>query len=327
MKLGILTMAVGIIISLVAAYYSISGLTAIFAAAVVPIVVMGAALEIGKVVAAVWLKLNWQRASWTYKLYLVPAVAFLMMLTSMGIFGFLSKAHSDQSLVSGDVQSKIAIYDEKIKTEKENIEANRRALKQMDEGVDQVLGRSTDENGADKAVALRRSQQKERARLQKEISQSQQSIAQLNDARAPIAAEVRKVEAEVGPIKYIAKLIYGDNPDANILEKAVSWVIILIVLVFDPLALVLILAAQQSLRWEHEQVNQPQLGRVLEKKPKPEKKPIVNKKTRVKIKKEKPVVNDDTTQIDNTVNIIDESKITRNRKTKKDNPENSWLNT
>jgi hypothetical protein len=122
----------------------------------------------------------------------------------------------------------------------------------MDEGVDQVLGRSADEKGADKAVALRRSQQKERARLQAEISQSQKSIAELNNARAPIAAEVRKVEAEVGPIKYIAALVYGDNPDTNILERAVRWVIILIVAVFDPLALMLILAAQQSIKWNRE---------------------------------------------------------------------------
>ena len=253
MKFGILTMAVGIIISLVAAYYSITGLTAIFAAAVVPIIVMGAALEIGKVVAAVWLKLNWSRASWTYKLYLVPAVAFLMMLTSMGIFGFLSKAHSDQSLVSGDVAAKIAIYDEKIKISKENIDANRRALKQMDEAVDQVMGRSQDEKGADKAVALRRSQAKERTRLLSEITAEQKTIAQLSEERAPIAAEVRKVEAEVGPIKYIAALVYGDNPDVTLLESAVRWVIILIVIVFDPLALVLILAAQQSLRWAQEE--------------------------------------------------------------------------
>jgi hypothetical protein len=249
MIFGFFTLFVALVISAVAAYYSIVGLTAIFAAAVIPIIIMGAALEVGKVTAAVWLKINWSRASWTYKMYLVPAVAFLMVLTSMGIFGFLSKAHSDQSLVSGDVTSKIAIYDEKIKIEKENIEANRKALKQMDDGVDQVLGRSTDEKGADKAVALRRSQQKERARLQNEILQSQKSIQELNDARAPIAAEVRKVEAEVGPIKYIAAMIYGDNPDANLLESAVRWVIILIVAVFDPLALVLILAAQQSLRW------------------------------------------------------------------------------
>jgi hypothetical protein len=151
--------------------------------------------------------------------------------------------------VSGDVQSKIAIYDEKIKTEKENIEANRKALKQMDEGVDSVLGRSTDEKGADKAVALRKTQQKERSRLQNEILQSQKSIAELNDARAPIAAEVRKVEAEVGPIKYIAAFIYGDNPDSNVLERAVRWVIILIVVVFDPLALCLILAANKQMEW------------------------------------------------------------------------------
>jgi len=108
------------------------------------------------------------------------------------------------------------------------------------------LGRSTDEKGADKAVALRRSQQKERTRLQNEISQSQKSIAELNDARAPIAAEVRKVEAEVGPIKYIAAFLYGSNPDASLLEKAVTWVTILIVIVLDPMAVILLLASQYS---------------------------------------------------------------------------------
>ena len=253
MLFGYFTLIVALLIEVVGAYYSITGLAAIFSGAVIPILIMGGSLELGKVVAAVWLKNNWERAGIQYKLYLLPAVAMLMLITSMGIFGFLSKAHNDQNLVSGDVTSKIAIYDEKIKTEKENIEANRKALKQMDEGVDSVLGRSADEKGADKAVALRRSQQKERGRLQAEISQSQKLIAELNDSRAPIAAEVRKVEAEVGPIKYIAKLIYDDNPDANILEKAVVWVIMIIVAVFDPLALVLILAAQQSIRWAQEE--------------------------------------------------------------------------
>lgn len=249
MLFGYFTLFVALVISAVAAYYSIVGLTAIFAAAVIPIIIMGAALEVGKVTAAVWLKINWHRARWTYKLYLVPAVAFLMVLTSMGIFGFLSKAHSDQSLVSGDVQSKIAIYDEKIKTARENIEANRRQLKQMDEAVDQVMGRSTSEEGATKANNIRRSQQRERSALARDIEAQQKLIATLNDEAAPIRAEIRKVEAEVGPIKYIAAMIYGDNPDANLLESAVRWVIILIVAVFDPLALVLILAAQQTLRW------------------------------------------------------------------------------
>jgi len=187
------------------------------------------------------------------RVYLVAAVIALAFLTSMGIFGFLSKAHSDQSLVSGDVGAKIAIYDEKIKTARENIDVNRKALKQLDESVDQVMGRSTDEKGADKAVALRRNQQKERGRLLAEIEAEQKKISSLNEERAPIAAEVRKVEAEVGPIKYIAALIYGDNPDANLLERAVRWVIILIVSVFDPLALTLVLAANGSRAWDREE--------------------------------------------------------------------------
>jgi hypothetical protein len=268
MFLSYLTLAVALCLSVIAAYYSIAGLAAIFAAAVIPIIIMGSILEVGKVVVTLWLHEYWSRCRWLMKLYLVPAVAVLMLITSMGIFGFLSKAHSDQSLVGGDVQAKIAVYDEKIKTEKENIETARRALKQMDEGVDQVLGRSTTETGADRAVALRRSQQKERGRLLAEISQSQKIIAELNEVRAPIAAEVRKVEAEVGPLKYIAKLIYGDNPDANLLEKAVTWVIIIIVAVFDPLAIMMLLAATESLKWERQRVIE-RLGLAPAKEPEP----------------------------------------------------------
>lgn len=249
-----LTLLVALSLSTVAAYYSIIGLTAIFAGAVIPIIVMGSILEVGKITTTVWLRKYWHRAKWTIKLYLVPAVIMLAFLTSMGIFGFLSKAHTDQGLVSGDVQAKIAVYDEKIKISKENIDANRKALKQMDEAVDQVMGRSTSETGADKAVAIRRSQQKERARLLSEIATEQKAIGQFNEERAPIAAEVRKVEAEVGPIKYIAAFIYGDNPDANLLEAAVRWVIILIVAVFDPLAIALVLAANASKEWDKEEL-------------------------------------------------------------------------
>ena len=251
MAFGYLTLFTALIISLSAAVYSILGLTAIFAAAFWPIVIMGGSLEFGKIVTTLWLHKYWDRAEIQYKLYLCSAVAILMLLTSMGVFGFLSKAHSDQSLVSGDAGAKIAVYDEKIKIEKDNIDANRKALQQMDAAVDQVMGRSTDEKGADKAVAIRRSQAKERSRLLAEIADSQKKVTALNEERAPIAAENRKIEAEVGPIKYIAALIYGDNPDANVLEKSVRWVIILIVIVFDPLALTLLLAATKALEWEH----------------------------------------------------------------------------
>jgi hypothetical protein len=255
MIFGYFTLFVALTISAIAEYYSIIGLTAIFSAAFWPVVIMGAALGVGKLTATVWLKMHWERASWAYKLYLVPSVAILMILTSLGCFGFLSKAHSDQSLVSGDSMAKVAIYDEKIKTAKDNIDANRKALKQMDEAVDQVMGRSADEKGADKAVAIRRGQAKERTRLLSEITAEQKVIAQLSEERAPFAAEFRKVESEVGPIKYIAALVYGDNPDSGILEKAVRLVIILIVAVLDPLALVLVLAGQQSIRWAREEKN------------------------------------------------------------------------
>ena len=244
-----LTLLSGLTISAVAIWYSVAGLVSIFAAAVIPIIVMGVVLEVSKLIATVWLKINWNRAPVYIRTYLAIAIVILMVITSMGIFGFLSKAHSDQSLVSGDVQSKIAIYDEKIKTARENIEANRKQLKQMDEAVDQVMGRSTDEKGADKAVSVRKNQSRDRSALAKDIEANQKLIAKLNDEAAPIRAEVRKVEAEVGPIKYIAAFIYGDNPDANILEKAVTWVIIIIVVVFDPLAVILLLASQYSFQW------------------------------------------------------------------------------
>jgi hypothetical protein len=257
MFLSYFTLLTALSLSVVAAWYSILGLTAIFASAVIPIIIMGGILEVAKVTVTVWLHEYWHRCRLLMKCYLVPAVFMLMVITSMGIFGFLSKAHTDQSLVSGDVQAKIAVYDEKIKLAKDNIDANRKALKQMDEAVDQVMGRSTDEKGADKAVGLRRAQAKERNRLIAEIAAEQKKIAVISEERAPIAAEVRKVEAEVGPIKYIAALVYGDNPDTNLLERAVRWVIIILVVVFDPLAIMMVLAATESMKWERERRSQP----------------------------------------------------------------------
>jgi len=245
MFLAIISLITGLAISAVAIYYSVVGLTAVFAAAAFPIMVMGVTLEVAKLVATVWLKQNWSIAPKLMKLYLIVAVIILMFITSMGIFGFLSKAHLDQNMVSGDVVDKVAIIDAKVQTQKDNIDAARKALKQMDESVDQVMSRSNDEKGADKAVQLRRSQAKERQRLQQEISTAQTEVSKLQNERAPIAKELRKVEAEVGPIKYIASFVYG-SAEQDILEKAVTWLIIIIVIVFDPLAVILLLASQYS---------------------------------------------------------------------------------
>jgi hypothetical protein len=249
-------LGVALCLSAIAAFYSIVGLMVIFAAAAVPIAVMGSVLEIAKLTVTVWLHEYWAQVRRSMKLYLVTAVAVLMLITSMGIFGFLSKAHLDQVVPTGDVAARVQLIDEKIKTERDNIEAARKALRQMDEAVDQTMSRSNDEKGADKAAQLRRSQARERGILQNDITTAQKKIAALNEERAPVASELRKVEAEVGPVKYIAALIYGDNPDANLLEKAVSWVIIVLVLVFDPLAVIMLLAATESMKWEREKHTQ-----------------------------------------------------------------------
>lgn len=256
------TLLVALSISAIAAYYSVIGLTAIFAGAVIPIIVMGSILEIAKITTTVWLHRYWKLASYAIKTYLTIAVVVLACLTSMGIFGLLSKAHTDQGVVSGDVQAQVSLLDEKIRTQRDNIEVARRALTQMDDQVNQRLTRGDSEAGAERAVQIRRQQARERTQLQQDIAAAQREIAKYNEQRAPIAAQLRKVEAEVGPIKYIAALIYGDNPDVTLLERAVRWVIILIVCVFDPLAIVLILAANNSIKWERER--EPQIVPVEE---------------------------------------------------------------
>lgn len=246
--IAVLSLISGLSISAVAVYYSVAGLLSIFAASPVPIMIMGIALEVSKLIATIWLKQHWNDAPFSIKAYLSISVIVLMLITSIGIFGYLSKAHLDQAIPTGSVVDKISLLDEKIKTQKENIDAARKALKQMDESVDQTMARSTSEKGATRAFDIRKSQNRERSLLRNEIEIAQREVTKLNEEKAPIASELRKVEAEVGPIKYIAALIYGDNIDSNLLEHAVRWMIILIVIVFDPLAVVLLLASQHSFR-------------------------------------------------------------------------------
>jgi hypothetical protein len=219
---------------------------------------MGTILEAAKLVVTVWLHEYWREVKLTMKIYLVPAVFVLMVITSMGIFGFLSKAHLDQTVPTGDVQAQVALIDEKITNERDTIANARSLLGQLDKAVvdisnapdREVNGRTI--SSAERALQVRRQQARDRAALTKTIEESQARIVKLQEEKAPFAKELRKVEAEVGPIKYIAALIYGDNPDANLLEKAVRWVIIILVIVFDPLAIMMLLAATESYRWERE---------------------------------------------------------------------------
>jgi hypothetical protein len=243
-----LLFAVALSLSAIAAWYAVAGLVAIFAAAALPIAIMGSLLEASKLVVASWLYRNWKQIPKLLKTYFTIALVVLMLLTSMGIFGFLSKAHLDQAVPTGDVAAKLSLIDEKIKQEKDNLNASRQELNQLDQQVNQTMSRTTEASGAERAISIRKGQQKDRARILKEIGDSQTKIAKLNEERAPIASEVRKVEAEVGPIKYIAALIYGDDTSEDILEKAVRFVTILIVLVFDPLAVLMLIAANWNLR-------------------------------------------------------------------------------
>jgi hypothetical protein len=265
-SLSTLALVVALTLSAIAAWYSVVGLTAIFAAAVIPIIIMGGSLEVAKVVTTVWLHRYWDKCKWAMKTYLTGAVIVLALVTSMGIFGFLSKAHMDQGIPTGDVAAQIQLLDEKINIQKEliasertNIEAARKTLSQMDAQLTARLDRGDSEAGVERAVQIRAQQRRERTALNSEIGASQkriekynQEIQNLNLEKAPIAAKFRKIEAEVGPIKYIAALIYGDNPDTATLERAVRWVIILLIFVFDPLALMLVIAAISSYKWEFE---------------------------------------------------------------------------
>ena len=255
MPLIFLTLFSGLFLSLISAYYSIAGLMAIFSAAPISILVMGVGLEVAKIVTTVWLKIYWAKASLWMKSYLTTSVVILMLITSIGCFGYLSKAHLDQAVPTGEVAAQVALIDEKIANERETIANARSLLGQLDKAVTDISNAPDREvNGrvissAERALQVRRQQAADRARLTRTIEDAQSRIIKLQEQKAPIASQLREVEAKVGPIKYIAALIYGDNPDANLLERAVRYMIILLVAVFDPLAIMMLLAFTESYRW------------------------------------------------------------------------------
>jgi len=385
MLYGILTLLSALTISAVAIYYSIAGLVAIFAAAAIPIVIMGTALEVGKLVTAVWLHKYWSQATWWLKTYLTTAVIILMFITSMGIFGFLSKAHIEQtsageesvaqverlageierqqdiiiraeekikkletSTVGGDanIQAQIDAEQERIdkayvrvqpaideqqkiidsqatlyKNELAKIDAEMETLQgYIDSGdtkkAQQMIGASADgifgKKTADKIGDWQEAKAKERNELidkierasnnpqakaaAEEIKRLRTTVEQqikdsnalinrlrnqlgdtdktadidaqvdaqnlriknanteidtLTDEKYALEGEYRKLEAEVGPIKYIAEFVYGENATQNMLEEAVRWVIIIIIFVFDPLAVLLLIASQYTFHWRN----------------------------------------------------------------------------
>ena len=246
MILAVLTLLTALAISAVAAYYSIIGLIAIFSSAMIPIAVMGVVLETGKLVTAAWVYHHWKRTPVLLKTYLISAVVVLMFITSMGIFGFLSKAHIEQTTVNSDNTLQIELIDSKIQRERTTIERAENTLAQLDNALEKYV-----ELGAvTKGLNARKEQEGERNELNATIDESTDAIATLTKEKSELNADRIAIEAEVGPIKYIAELIYGES-STGVLEDAVRGVILIIVFVFDPLAVLLLVAANQSLVQEN----------------------------------------------------------------------------
>ena len=245
MILAVLTLLTALAISAVAAYYSIIGLIAIFSSAVIPIAVMGVVLETGKLVTAAWVYHHWKRTPTLLKTYLISAVVVLMFITSMGIFGFLSKAHIEQTTINSDNTLQIELIDSKIQRERTAIQRAENTLLQLDNALEKYV-----ELGAvTKGLNARKDQQGERDELNATINESTNAITNLTQKKSELNAERIAIEAEVGPIKYIAELLYGEST-TGVLEDAVRGVILIIVFVFDPLAVLLLVAANQSLLQE-----------------------------------------------------------------------------
>ena len=248
--LGILIVFLSAIsISVIAAGYSIMGLATLFAGAVIPIIAMGSALEVGKLVAASWLYNNWRNplVPQSIKAYLTSAVVVLIFITSMGIFGFLSKAHLDQVQPVSSNNIKIELIDKQINQQQIIIDRSQKTLDQLDKALDKYI----DMEYVTRGLKERKKQEEERNLLTTTINNASDKIGELTLQKAELALEQDKIEAEVGPIKYIAELIYGDEAKDHF-DKAVRWVIIVLIFVFDPLAVLLLIAANISLRTRKE---------------------------------------------------------------------------
>jgi len=237
----IVILLVGIAISAVAAWYSIIGLTTIFAASFIPIIIMGSVLEVGKIVTASYMFRNWSNIPILMRGYFSFAILILMLITSMGIFGYLSKAHIDQTLGSGDNTLQVQLLDQRIQREQNKLNDANRVIEQLDKSVEALI-KYDRIRGRDGAIATRKAQTEERNQLNGLIEATSNEISKLREKRLVLQKQQLKFEAEVGPIKYIADLVYGDKAKEKI-DEAVRGVIILLVVVFDPLAILLIVAA------------------------------------------------------------------------------------
>jgi len=245
--ISLMALAMGLVLSAVAGFFSVVGLGLIFAGAYWSVVVMAGTLEVSKIVAASWIYRNWSIAPWIMRMYMTIAVIVLVFITSMGIFGYLSKAHVDQVIqAGGNNEIQIEALERRIARQQSIISDSETVLLQLDRSVQTLIDydRIRGPNGS---IAVRASQKEERQSLNDSISDAYEEIETLNDELFPLKKTQIELEAEIGPLKYIAELVYGDEA-SNYFDTAVRWIIILLVLVFDPLAICLLLAGNAGIQ-------------------------------------------------------------------------------
>jgi len=248
--LTILLFLSGIAVSIIGAAYSIMGLAALFAGAYWAVVTMGITLEIAKLVTVSWLYRNWnlQLLPNSIRMYLTSAVLMLMFITSVGIFGFLSKAHLDQATPNTGNRLLVKNVERQIDSEKKSIDGAQKIIDQLDKALDKVIDKD-----ADKGLVERQKQQNERNRANNLITNSSKKITDLSNQKLKLDKNQLAIDKDIGPFKYVAELIYGDSMDGN-LDRAVRMVIICLILVFDPLAVLMLIAFNVSIR-EKELIN------------------------------------------------------------------------
>ena len=243
MIFGLLTLFVALAISAVAAYYSIVGLMAIFAGATTAIAIMGIVLEIGKLICASWTFQNWKTSPISIRSYFILAVVVLMLITSLGIFGFLSRAHITQSSPTGLIQERIERIDLKVDQRQTQIDRYQGRLNTLDQALQRYIELGAISKGLRKIGEM----DNETALLKTKIEGLEDEIDGLSDEKYELKTELNLAEVEVGPIRYVASMLYDDVSESQ-LEEAVRWIIVLLIFVFDPLAVVLVIAANISLR-------------------------------------------------------------------------------
>ena len=254
-----IAIATALMLSVIAAVFSIFGLIAIFPGAIIAIAIMGSALEVAKVVSAIYLHLYWHYLGPFVKSYLMISVIFLMLVTSIGVFGYLSKAHLEQKVkLQTGIGQEIELIDLQIASQKANVDDLDLQLNAINVPLAKMIELSRRSRDARNALREMKRHTKSKKQIRKEREGYLTTLANLNTKKIQIESIRAIQEAEVGPIKYIANLVYGDASNDQ-LERAVRWLIIILVVTFDPLAIALLLGANIRFR----EVDQNTIQRIL----------------------------------------------------------------